>query len=52
MAVTRAIGGIASLAIGMLSRLGYEPVALTRQLDAEVYLRSIGAASVEQVPTP
>jgi len=52
VAVTGATGGVASLAIGMLSRLGYEPVALTRQLDAEVYLRSIGAASVEQVPTP
>jgi len=34
----------------MLARLGYETVALTRQLDADVYLRSIGAASVEQVP--
>jgi acrylyl-CoA reductase (NADPH) len=52
VAVTGATGGVASLAIGMLARLGYEPVALTRQLDADVYLRSIGAASVEQVPTP
>src|SRR5665647_3486229 len=41
----RATGVVASLAIGMLARLGYEPVALTRQLDADVYLRSIGAAS-------
>jgi acrylyl-CoA reductase (NADPH) len=51
VAVTGATGGVAGLAIGMLARLGYEPVALTRQLDADVYLRSIGAASVEQVPT-
>jgi len=50
VAVTGATGGVAGLAIGMLARLGYEPVALTRQLDAEAYLRSIGAASVEQVP--
>jgi acrylyl-CoA reductase (NADPH) len=51
VAVTGATGGVASLAIGMLARLGYEPVALTRQLDVDVYLRSIGAAFVEQVPT-
>jgi acrylyl-CoA reductase (NADPH) len=50
VAVTGATGGVASLAIGMLARLGYETVALTRQLDADAYLRSIGAASVEQVP--
>jgi acrylyl-CoA reductase (NADPH) len=52
VAVTGATGGVASLAIGMLARLGYEPVALTRQLDADMYLRSIGVGSVEQVPTP
>ncbi|MHB8334970.1 MAG: acrylyl-CoA reductase family protein [Acidimicrobiales bacterium] len=52
VAVTGATGGVASLAIAMLARLGYETVALTRQLDAEVYLRSIGADSVEQVPVP
>jgi len=52
VAVTGATGGVAGLAIGMLARRGYEPVALTRQLDADTYLRSIGAGSVEQVPTP
>jgi len=52
VAVTGATGGVAGLAIGMLARLGYEPVALTRQLDAEAYLRSIGVVSVEQVPAP
>lgn len=52
VAVTGATGGVAGLAIGMLARLGYETVALTRQFDAEAYLRSIGAASVEQAPTP
>jgi putative YhdH/YhfP family quinone oxidoreductase len=30
----------------------HETVALTRQLDADAYLRSIGAASVEQAPIP
>jgi acrylyl-CoA reductase (NADPH) len=50
VAVTGATGGVAGLAIGMLARLGYEAVALTRQVDAEGYLQSIGATSVEQVP--
>jgi acrylyl-CoA reductase (NADPH) len=52
VAVTGATGGVAGLAIGMLARLGYETVALTRATDADGYLRSIGAASVEQVPAP
>ena len=52
VAVTGATGGSAGLASGRLARLGYQTVALTRQLDAEAYLRSIGAVSVEQVPAP
>jgi acrylyl-CoA reductase (NADPH) len=52
VAVTGATGGVAGLAIGMLARRGYQTVALTRQLDADAYLASIGAASVEQAPAP
>ena len=51
VAVTGATGGVGGLAIGMLARLGYETVALTRQRDADAYLRSIGADAVERVPT-
>ncbi len=47
--VTGATGGVGGLAIDMLSRLGYEVVALTRKSSEEAYLRELGASSVELV---
>ncbi len=47
--VTGATGGVGGLAINMLSRLGYEVVALTRKSSEEQYLRELGASSVELV---
>ncbi|MDT3680521.1 MAG: oxidoreductase [Burkholderiaceae bacterium] len=47
--VTGATGGVGGLAIDMLSRLGYEVVALTRKSSEEQYLRDLGASSVELV---
>ncbi|RIK92421.1 MAG: oxidoreductase [Burkholderiales bacterium] len=47
--VTGATGGVGGLAIDMLSRLGYEVVALTRKASEEPYLRDLGASSVELV---
>lgn len=47
--VTGATGGVGGLAIDMLSRLGYEVVALTRKSSEEQYLRELGASSVELV---
>ncbi len=44
--VTGATGGVGSVAIGILSALGYEVVASTGKAEAEGYLRSIGASSV------
>jgi acrylyl-CoA reductase (NADPH) len=42
--VTGATGGVGSFAIDMLSGLGYEVVALSGKLDAEPYLKSLGAS--------
>jgi len=47
--VTGATGGVGGLAIDMLSRLGYEVVALTRKSSEAQYLRDLGASSVELV---
>src|SRR5690606_24488383 len=47
--VTGATGGVGGLAIDMLSRLGYDVVALTRKSSEERYLRDLGASSVELV---
>ena len=44
--VTGATGGVGSLAIDMLSALGYRVIALTGKQEAESYLRSIGASEV------
>lgn len=44
--VSGATGGVGSLAIHMLARLGYEVVALTRKADEAAYLVSLGAARV------
>jgi len=44
--VTGATGGVGSVAIEQLARLGYEVTALTGKDDAEDYLRSLGASQV------
>ena len=44
--VTGATGGVASLAIQMLAKLGYHVVASTGKDDAHDYLRALGAAEI------
>ena len=44
--VTGATGGAGSLAIDMLSSLGFEVVAVTRKTNANDYLKKIGAARI------
>ncbi|MDH3362149.1 MAG: oxidoreductase [Gammaproteobacteria bacterium] len=44
--VTGATGGVGSIAIDMLSRRGYETVAVTGKDTEEAYLREIGAARI------
>jgi acrylyl-CoA reductase (NADPH) len=44
--VSGATGGVGSVAIDILSKLGYHVVALTGKADEETYLRSIGAAEI------
>jgi len=44
--VTGATGGVGSIAIDMLSRRGYEAVAVTGKAGEEAYLRKIGAHSI------
>src|SRR5712675_163097 len=44
--VNGATGGVGSIAIDILSKLGYHVVALTGKADEEAYLRSIGAGEV------
>lgn len=44
--VTGATGGVGSLAVDMLARLGYHVVALTGKESEADYLRSLGAAEV------
>jgi NADPH2:quinone reductase len=46
VAVTGATGGVGSLAIDMLSRRGYEVIALSRKPDADGFLRQLGASQV------
>ncbi|MEJ7929486.1 oxidoreductase [Ramlibacter sp. AN1015] len=45
--VSGATGGVGSLAINMLSRLGYEVVALTRKSQEADYLKRLGAARIQ-----
>jgi putative YhdH/YhfP family quinone oxidoreductase len=45
--VNGATGGVGSIAIGALSRLGYHVVALTGKADAEPYLKKLGAKEVK-----
>ena len=44
--VTGATGGVGSLAVNMLTKRGYEVVAITGKRDAQAYLRQLGAASI------
>ena len=47
VAVTGATGGVGSIAVGALARLGYEVTAITGKDDAHDYLRALGAAHVQ-----
>lgn len=49
--VTGATGGVGSLAIDMLSGLGYEVVALTRKATEKDYLKKLGASEVKLTTT-
>jgi acrylyl-CoA reductase (NADPH) len=44
--VTGATGGVGSIAIALLSRLGYEVVAVTGKITEESYLKKLGAIRV------
>ena len=44
--VSGASGGVGSLAVAMLARLGYEVVASTGKADAHDFLRGLGAAEI------
>jgi NADPH2:quinone reductase len=44
--VTGATGGVSSLAIRMLSQLGYQVVAMTSKAGEQEYLRSLGASEI------
>jgi acrylyl-CoA reductase (NADPH) len=46
IAVTGATGGVGSVAIAALSRLGYDVTAITGKDDAHDYVRSLGAGNV------
>jgi acrylyl-CoA reductase (NADPH) len=47
--VSGATGGVGSLAIGMLAKLGYEVVALTRKAQEAPYLKALGAARIQSL---
>lgn len=44
--VSGATGGVGSLAVAMLSHLGYTPVAVSGKTTAESFLRTLGARSI------
>jgi acrylyl-CoA reductase (NADPH) len=44
--VTGATGGVGSIAVAILSKLGYDVVAVTGKLDQESYLKDLGANRV------
>jgi acrylyl-CoA reductase (NADPH) len=44
--VTGAAGGVGSVALVLLSRLGFNAVAATRRTEEEQFLKSLGAASI------
>ena len=51
IAVTGATGGVASIAIALLSQAGFAPAAITRKLEQSDYLTSLGAAEVVDAST-
>ncbi|MFZ1346179.1 MAG: MDR family oxidoreductase [Tabrizicola sp.] len=44
--VTGAAGGVGSVAVAMLARLGYQVAAVTGRAETELYLRDLGAARI------
>ena len=44
--VTGATGGVGSVAVALLAKLGYKVVAATGKLSEEAYLKSLGATSI------
>jgi acrylyl-CoA reductase (NADPH) len=46
VAVTGATGGVSSLAVALLARLGYQIVASTGKAEAHDYLRNLGASKI------
>ncbi|MGH8307782.1 MAG: oxidoreductase [Gammaproteobacteria bacterium] len=44
--ITGATGGVGSLAVNMLSKRGYEVVAVTGKREAQEYLKQLGASSI------
>lgn len=46
VAVSGAAGGVGSVAVSLLSRLGYQVIASTGRREEEAYLKSIGAAEI------
>lgn len=46
VAVTGAAGGVGSIAVALLSRLGYRVVASTGRVEEKQYLESLGAAEI------
>lgn len=51
IAVTGATGGVGSLAVDMLSGLGYEVTAITSKADATDYLKGLGATDIMNLKT-
>jgi NADPH2:quinone reductase len=47
IAVTGATGGVGSIAVGALARLGYDVTAISGKDDAHDYLRTLGASRVQ-----
>lgn len=45
--VTGSTGGVGSLAVSILSRAGYEVIAITGKTDAQEYLQNLGAKQIE-----
>ena len=45
--VTGASGGVGSVAVALLSRLGYRVVAMTGRLSEEAFLKNLGAADIK-----
>ena len=44
--VTGASGGVGSVAVAILAKLGYEVAAMTGRVEEDAYLRSLGAADI------